>query len=248
MQKYPIVPQVQNNSEITDWKTYRNDEYGFKFKYPSYARVEKGDLSGISASAVLELDVLVGQETIYNGHIFIRVYKGEIVASMPAGESEGVINFKSEDGATVVQISNDSLGEKDIFNSVKSTFKFINSVDGIPLPKINSISPSSGPKGTVVEIRGSNLSGFEGDLDVYFERPDGKKVMLTDNYGSYQLTQDELIRVKVIEPCQEGEKVMGRYSGIESECNYLELTPGMYKVYVTPWDKKSNIVSFELTK
>ncbi|TSC95054.1 MAG: Uncharacterized protein CEN87_66 [Parcubacteria group bacterium Licking1014_1] len=115
-------------------------------------------------------------------------------------------------------------------------------------PVIDSISPNFGLKGTVVEIRGKNLSGFEGDLDIYFERADGKTIMLTDNFGDYSKTGGNLIKVKVIEPCQRGEKVIGRYSGIESECNYIELTPGTYKVYAKPWGKKSNTVFFTITK
>lgn len=97
-------------------------------------------------------------------------------------------------------------------------------------PRINSITPASGPKGTTVEIRGTGLSGLEGDLDVYFEKDDGKKVMLTDTFGDYAITQDKLIKVKVGEPCQKGEKVIGRYSGVASVCDYVELTPGVYKV------------------
>lgn len=137
--------------------------------------------------------------------------------------------------------------EVEIYNQIISTFKFIN-IEKTDLPKINSITPISGPKGTVVEIKGVGLSGFEGDLDVYFERLDGKRVMLTDTYGDYSKTQDKLIKVKVIEPCQKGEKVIGRYSGVESICDYVELTPGIYKVYAEPWGKRTNVVNFELTK
>src|SRR3989338_7246785 len=103
-------------------------------------------------------------------------------------------------------------GDMDL-NQILSTFRFANSSES-DLPKIDTISPSSGSKGTVVEVKGVHLSGFEGDLDIYFERPDVKKVMLTDTYGDYLKTQDKLIKVKVVEPCQRGEKIIGRYSGI----------------------------------
>jgi len=138
-----------------------------------------------------------------------------------------------------------------ISNQVLSTFKFITPEKdqyGNLIPKIDSISSTSGPKGAVVEVKGSGLSGFEGDLDIYFERTDGKKIILTDTSGNYTKTQDKLIKVEVVEPCQSGEKMIGRYSGIESVCDYVELTPGMYKVYVNPWGTKSNIVNFEITR
>ena len=113
-------------------------------------------------------------------------------------------------------------------------------------PVITSLSRTSGPIGTELEIRGCNLSGFEGDLDVYFERTDGKKIMLTDTFGSYPKTGGSLIKVVVKEPCQQGETVYGRYSGIPAQCNYIALTPGLYKVYTDPWGKTSNTVSFTI--
>jgi hypothetical protein len=82
-------------------------------------------------------------------------------------------------------------------------------------PVISSISPSSGPIGTRVEIKGENLSGLEGDLDVYFEDSSGQKFMLTDNSGSYARTAGRSMVIMVKEPCQKGDKVIGRYSGIE---------------------------------
>ncbi len=116
-----------------------------------------------------------------------------------------------------------------------------------PLPYIISITPSYGRIGTTVEIKGNNLSGFEGDLDVYFERSDGKKFMLTDTFGDYLKTGGSLIKVVVKEPCQQGERIYGRYSGDPSQCNFVALTPDKYKVYVEPWGKKSNITYFTVT-
>ena len=140
--------------------------------------------------------------------------------------------------------------EGETINQILSTFKFTNlSVNQTTdLPIINSISPSSGPKGTVIEIQGKNLSGLEGDLNVSFERADGKIIILTDNFGDYPKTGGNIIKVKVVEPCQKGETVTGEYSGIKSVCDYVELTPGAYKVYTAPWGLKSNAVNFEITK
>lgn len=146
--------------------------------------------------------------------------------------------------------------DNDIFTEILkilSTFKFTSTpttsckseIDGQPV--VTFLSTSSGPIGTILEINGCNLSGFEGDLDVIFERSDGQKIMLSDGFSSYVKTGDKLIKVKVKEPCQKGEKIIGRYSGIESVCNYVELTPGPYKVYVEPWGKKSNTVDFNIT-
>ncbi len=118
-------------------------------------------------------------------------------------------------------------------------------------PHINSIIPASGPVGTTVEIRGSNLSGFEGDLIAVFERSDGKVTRLRSivPYSTgviYSPLNTTLIKVKVEPPCQRGQTVYGDYSGIPSVCDYFEFTPGVYKVYVYTWDKKSNEVQYTI--
>ena len=144
------------------------------------------------------------------------------------------------------------LGGEEAVNIVK-TFKVTEptstgtTTNQTNLPIINNITPNFGPKGTVVTISGKNLSGFEGDLNVTFERADGKKILLTDTYGDYTKTGGNLINVKVTEPCQPGEKVIGEYSGIQTVCNYVALTPGTYKVYTEPWGVKSNVVNFTVT-
>ena len=116
-----------------------------------------------------------------------------------------------------------------------------------PVPRIFSVVPSSGPIGTVVTIKGQDLSALEGDLDVIFERQDGQRIFLTDSFGDYAKTQGTLIKVVVKEPCQPGETVYGSYSGISSQCDYVKLSPGIYKVYASPWGTHSNAVNFTLT-
>jgi hypothetical protein len=119
--------------------------------------------------------------------------------------------------------------------------------DNTESPTIESISPKSAPKGSVIEIRGRSLSGFEGDLAITFEDTTGNKFTLFDE-KSYTSTGGTLIKVQVKEPCQKGETVYGRYSGIASICNFVEMKPGTYKAYTEPWGKKSNEISFTLTK
>ncbi len=109
-------------------------------------------------------------------------------------------------------------------------------------PVITSLSSYSGPVGTEVEVRGCNLSGFEGDLDVVFERSDGAKIPL---YGGTSFAAGKLIKVVVGSYCASGFET-GRYSGITKACATITAMHGVYKVYATPWGKKSNEVRFAI--
>ncbi len=118
-------------------------------------------------------------------------------------------------------------------------------------PSIGSITPPSAPVGTTLEIRGTGLVGFEGDVYFFFERSDGKVarlkgVVLTQATG--EAIGAQTARVILKEPCQQGETVYGEYSGIPAPCDYVQLTPGVYKVYTTPWGKRSNAVAFTITQ
>ncbi len=107
-------------------------------------------------------------------------------------------------------------------------------------PVITSISPTTGPAGTKVEIRGCNLAGFEGDQMAIFERSDGKKLTF---YGSGY--NEKVITVTVETNCPTGSET-GRYSGIKSPCETIQALPGTYTVYAITWgdDFKSNLASF----
>jgi hypothetical protein len=134
--------------------------------------------------------------------------------------------------------------------NLKMTVSFNGGSTGTPIPYIGSITPSSAPVGSTVEIRGSGLNGFEGDVYFYFERSDGKKVRLAGTL-SQQIIGDatgaQTARVTIKEPCQQGQTVYGDYSGIASLCDYVQLTPGVYKVNTTPWGTVSNTVNFTIT-
>lgn len=124
--------------------------------------------------------------------------------------------------------------------------------DNFPVPLIMSLTPTSGPKGTEIVIKGENLAGFEGSLSFFFERGDGRTIDLIQNATNVPVGADGkrigVFQIKVVEPCKEGETIYGEFSGLPSLCPYVEFTPGVYKVYTAPWGKKSNSVSFTLTK
>ncbi|MBI2055962.1 MAG: IPT/TIG domain-containing protein [Candidatus Sungbacteria bacterium] len=114
-------------------------------------------------------------------------------------------------------------------------------------PIITSISPQSGSVGTKVEIRGCNFTGFEGDLDAVFVRSDGKEIPVSGGnwYPGYGggVGRGKIMIVTVQSYCESG-SITGSYSGITSPCQTIKANPGVYKVYVTAWGKKSNTATF----
>lgn len=118
-------------------------------------------------------------------------------------------------------------------------------------PYIGSITPASAPVGTTLEIRGSEFHGFESDVYFYFERADGKKVRLP-GVVSQQNTGDAIgaqtAKVILKEPCQQGQVLYADYSALPYVCDYVQLTPGVYKVYTQPWGKRSNVSQFTITE
>jgi len=261
------------SDETVDWQTYRNTDYYFMLQYPGnwyYTITDYTDYTdqtlicfnpkGVSGDCTILFTVSWNtslneeyenvRDNFGEGYDYI-VKESTISFGGVAGKLVSVQNPQGfsrllffERGSFVYALAAIN-GQETVFDHMVTTFQFTES--GEPIPKIDSINPTSGPKGTIVEIRGKGLSGFEGDLDVYFERADGKKTMLTDTFGSYQKTGGTLLKAVVEEPCQEGETVYGRYSGIASVCDYVELTPGTYNVYAEPWGVKSNVVTFEIT-
>ena len=110
-----------------------------------------------------------------------------------------------------------------------------------PAPVITSINPSSGPIGTIVELKGNNLAGFEGELNAWIENSKGEKAFLP-GIGSVPRA-DQTIRVKIdSQLCKENLSYKG------GQCSsHMTITPGTYKIYTYPWGNMSNTVQFTVT-
>jgi len=105
-------------------------------------------------------------------------------------------------------------------------------------PVITSLSSYSLSVDAEIEIMGCNFSGFEGDKNAWIENSQGVKGLLRGGADS----TTKLLRVALNSPlCQKDTS----YSGLPCDA-WLTLTPGVYKIYVLPWGKKSNEVIFTI--
>lgn len=105
-------------------------------------------------------------------------------------------------------------------------------------PVITALSVSSGSVGTKLEIQGCNFAGFEGDKSAWIENSQGAKGLLFAEDGS----TSNLLKVTLRSPlCQKDTSA----SGLPCDA-WITLTPGTYKIYTTPWNKKSNEATFTI--
>lgn len=106
-------------------------------------------------------------------------------------------------------------------------------------PFIESLSTYSGPVGTLLEIRGRNFSGFEGDLTAWVENSQGVRGLLIGEAGSSATLIKVTLKSRL---CQ----IDTTYSGLPCP-SFLDLTPDVYKIYVMAWGQKSNVLNFTIT-
>lgn len=110
-------------------------------------------------------------------------------------------------------------------------------------PVIYSITPSSGPVGTKITIKGKNLNGFEGDLNARisteFNNADYSSGIM---YGEKNSSADAIVTTIESSFCKKDNS----YSGLPCE-SYFYVTPGVYKISVKPWSIESNSVPFTVT-
>lgn len=108
-------------------------------------------------------------------------------------------------------------------------------------PVISSITPASGAVGTGVEIRGTDLNGFEGETYLYFFKANGESGSISAN--SYLPAGATTLKFNV--PDKMCTKNMG---ASDLPCpSFMTVTPGSYRIYALPWGDKSNEVQFTVT-
>lgn len=225
-------------SQISDWKTYTNKKYGFNFMYPSTWKLYAVEESPIQS----QKRVSFAFKTLSTDTILFSIVIG-------ANGDYKVTN------PTPYQIPRESI---ETYQILLSTIKFTsssplptcangatnpphcNSDAPMPVPVITSVTPTSVQIGSVLEIKGQNLAGFEGDLDAWIENSKGE-VGFLPGIGSVPRT-DHTVRV-LIEAivCETN----NGYSGKPCD-KLLNLTPGIYKIYSAPFGVKSNIVQITL--
>jgi hypothetical protein len=103
---HPVEPQTQqnsNNSETADWKTYRNEELGFEFKYPENWVIEKtSNYISFCSTKYLDANECVILRTYDNpSNLSLRDFVGnnaeELMINLEDsfGEQEKIINGRS---------------------------------------------------------------------------------------------------------------------------------------------------------
>ncbi len=246
-----------------EWKTYINSQAGYRISYPPSYHVafennllnfdenafEKGNPKGVKIQIQKTNSLPVSADLIAK----IPRYSDK-VASGPGGQFD-MYNISASDGKTYYRIfvwgiENDNQNVSKILNSFMFVPMRAVQASLLPdsnLPMISSMTPQLGPVGTEVVIQGKNFAGFEGELRLIFERSDGAKTTFSDQavFGGSAGTQ---IKIKVQPPCEKGQTIYEEYSGKPSLCDYVEFTPGVYKVYAMSWGKQSNVVTFKITQ
>jgi hypothetical protein len=104
-------------------------------------------------------------------------------------------------------------------------------------PVITSLSSYIWRIGSEIEIRGCNFYGFESDRTIKLTNSAGQEVSLYHLGGP-----SGTFRVKLNDKiCLQDNS----YSGLPCQ-NYLDITPGKYKIYAVSWGGKSNVVEIEI--
>jgi hypothetical protein len=118
--------QTQTQNEIAGWKTYTNAEYRFEFQYPTGLRVFNDNSAGAFIS---EWNIISENKdgTMKDLLISLDLYSKSTVESYGWENGRNIANqtlFKNVNG-DVMYITLENKNDKDIYNSVISSFKFI---------------------------------------------------------------------------------------------------------------------------
>jgi hypothetical protein len=236
------------DTTTSDYKTYTNDKYSFS--YPSTWIFKENPSEGV----ILQITAPNG-----DGEFVLGVFESQgSDISAKSFECKDIpwtkntsnnLWYRTKCLATFPQkyieltTNNEELSV--VLEKMLSTFKLNSSTfanDGIKTPVITSISPTSGPVGSVIELKGSNFPGFESDLNAWIVSEKGEKGILFDTQANPK--NYNLIKVKIEDRvCKKDTS----YSGLPCP-EYMKITPGIYTLYTAPWGKESNKLEFMVTK
>lgn len=239
----------------TDLSSY---DVAMKTASTSYAY---GDLNGDGASdMVATIDANTGGTGTFTYLLAFINVKGQpqYVDSQLLGDRIKVNGVSIQNGIIAIDIITQGPGEPMCCGTMPATLKFklqgnslvqiggdstTTATDSNPIPVITSITPSSGPTGTTVVLKGTNLAGFEGELDAWIQNVKTSEVGFLPGIGSVPRA-DQTIRVKIENKvCKEN---LGMKGG--SCASYMVIAPGIYNIYTIPWGNTSNKVKFTVTK
>lgn len=122
---------------------------------------------------------------------------------------------------------------------VKTNLETITCVDDPEgRPVITSISSISWKLDQKIEIKWCNFAWFEWDLNIWIENNEWEKWIIYSESWSNSKLINFILKSQIC-------KTDTSYSGLECE-SYLKLVPWNYKIYVMPWWKISNKISFTI--
>ena len=142
----PSLSKEPGKGEFSDWKIYRNEEYGFEFKYPANRKLNVANnsvnisdkniiidilLTRVNSKSAIDATKGIGTELLYplvdlsEGEVVFAGVSAERISYSVNGRFErNIIPLKLNPTVRIILRNNDSIS-----NQILSTFKFIDSID-----------------------------------------------------------------------------------------------------------------------
>jgi len=131
-------------NEAADWQTYKNEKYGFEFKYPNYWSLEENEVFKSNANYKLSVRYISKEQNSLSAPTFcmvnsqdarcqiVKIYENYYanIDWKLGNKNNSFIDIQSPDGGRVeFQMNNFIDTDKTIFLKILSTFKFIDTAE-----------------------------------------------------------------------------------------------------------------------